>query len=129
MNEAGWVTVALSVLTLATIVANAVIQRMREVRQRRWDVEDRKAAAAASAQHTQNLHGAIEESRRSIGQAVAANIAVSVQSARDIKDNTAKTVEAKEAAAAAYVEANGMNKKLEQLGLRIKDAAEKKHGA
>lgn len=118
MNDSNsWVTVALGCLTLATVITNAVIQMMRETRRRRWAIEDQRL----NRQGTSDLRDDIASARQSLGTALAANTVLTASTSRELKVNTARTVEATTAAKAAFDEANHVNKKLEILGLRIRN--------
>lgn len=100
------------VLTLITILVGIFAQYVREKRQRRWDLEDRKAQRA-------KLELA--------STAMTDTVAVQHQETRAlIADNTVKTeaaaaaaCEGVTAAREAYTEANHVNLKLEALGLEI----------
>ena len=76
---------------LVTVILVAVLQYIRESRQRKWDVEDRKATAAALIQHTSEAAGKLEGL---------------------IHENTKISTD-------AFQEANSVNQKIIQLGFDL----------
>lgn len=122
-----------SFFTLATIISNAIITRMRESRQRKWDIEDRAEEARKAKTRAEDIQNAIAENTEQTK--VAAQAAVSSQKItiasgaslhKAIAENTAKTEEATAASAAAHAEANDVNKKLVALGLRMQEDSKAK---
>lgn len=85
-------TVVTSLVTLATVIANAVITSIKEKRLRKWDVEDRaakaKEAAEARQEQTAGLHRAIADNTVKTLQATAA-----AKQAAGVAAETKKTLE------------------------------------
>ncbi len=91
------------IITVAVTGAGFLWQYVRENRQRRWDLEDRRMARENTARVATDLAETVSDSNRSLHEAIA--------------DNTCKTEKAITSADAAYAEANSVNLKIEQLGI------------
>lgn len=126
MDGTAWAAIGAMVATVATF-ANQLYtgrqQRMKDVRERQWKLDDEARAVLRA----QGLHNAVESSRQSIGSAIAQSVIVSkdlkeaiVENTAKTEQNTAETQAAKEAAQASAEETAAVSKSLDALGLRMK---------
>lgn len=106
-------SVVTSVLTFATLLYNGRQTRLREERNRQWDLEDRKERAKVSAEKTQELHTAIAEVRAKTVLTQAATLTTRQVLGDKIDEGTAASKLAQELA-------NNVNEKFVALGLRMK---------
>jgi len=90
-------------VTVVSVAGAAIWQYLRENRQRRWDLEDRRMAREHVVQVASDLADTVKDNNRSLHEAIS--------------ENTGKTEQAIKAADAAYSEANDVNKKIEKLGI------------
>lgn len=106
-------SVVTSILTFATLLYNGRQTRLREERNRQWDLEDRKERAKVSAEKTEQLHTAIADVRAKTVLTQAATIATRQALGAKIDEGTAASKLAQELA-------NDVNDKFVALGMRMK---------
>lgn len=103
-------TAITSLAALFTQMVTARAQRLREERNRKWDLEDRKGVAQVNAEKTQALHSAITEARRSTLIAIADNTKKTEESTKTAKDARSEVTALKQR----------LDQKFEQIGARFK---------
>lgn len=108
-----------SLVALLTIMFNARTARMREERNRKWDVEDRAHRAEASLVKTQELTAAIADVREKTLASTQAQHTTRQMLTNAIAQVQKKTEEGIEASKGAQDVANHANSKLEAIGLRV----------
>ncbi len=95
--------VAMQLVTLATVIGAHVYTWIKDARQRKWDLEDRRMARQHTSRTAEELAEKVAGTNQSLHEAIA--------------ENTIKTEQAIDRADAAYTEANSVNQKIEQLGI------------
>lgn len=144
-NDSGliWGVIAAVVAQLVTfgsLMFNSRQQRLREERNRKWEVEDRaelaKQVVTTSAQLATKVHetsvelaskvidtsAALAKTVTDTSAVLAEKVDATTKAITDaIAENTVKTERAAEAAHEAYKEANNVNLKIASLGLKAQD--------
>jgi len=94
-------------ITFLTLVAGFIFQAYRENRNRRWDVEDRKAVA----------HRAVEAASAVADRLAITGDRITRQIDATTTDLTERIKENTEISTQAFKEANSVNLKIEKLGI------------
>ena len=115
-------------VTLGSVIAGFLYQGWRAERQRKWDIEDRKALAKKVDDDATSIKDKVEEVASGVtaeAKKVASKLSTDAEDANRqrnklmsaIQENTNISTEARDQASEAQKVANNMNKKIESLGI------------
>lgn len=118
-----------------TLVFNSWSAKRTALQNRQWEIEDRKALAQHVVLVSTNLAAKVVETSTDLAKTVtdtSEKLAVKVEASNEaireaIAENTAVTKEAKEAAREAYTEANNVNMKIAEIGIKVNENLHKPH--